>query len=192
MKKIHALIPPLVAVIIIVMLIGLATTGAFDAPEETIITSSTLTEVIRTAKLTTAEYIQHGIAKAHIEGTKDGYILYYAIVRANINMAEITFEIDDEQKIVTVVVPETFTFEVELLQDEEHQFHYYPKKKDDWTARDVAFICETDAQQKAAANTELSNRARESLVNTLESLLNPILTSKDYTLVVETTADQGV
>ncbi|MBR5617139.1 MAG: DUF4230 domain-containing protein [Oscillospiraceae bacterium] len=192
MKKIYAFIPPIVAAIIISIVIGLAAVGAFNAPEETVITSSTLTEVIRTAKLTTAEYIQHGIAKAHIEGTKDGYILYYAIVRANVDMAEITFDINHNEKIVTVVVPERFTFDVELLEDKDHKFRYYPKKKDDWTATDVAYICETDAKQKAEDNAELSRRARESLVNALENLLYPILTSKDYTLVVEVPSNQGV
>lgn len=189
MKKIVELSPIIVAVVIIAVLAGLFAMGAFDVPEETIITSSTLTEVIQTAKLTTAKYVQHGIAKAHIDGKQDGYVLYYAIVKPNVNLAEITYEIDHDTKEVTVVIPEKFTFDVELLEDDNHKFYYYPKNQDDWTGRDVSYICETDAKQKAEANTELIAKARESLINTIEALLNPILSRNDYTFTVEISAN---
>lgn len=189
MKKLLELSPLIVAVIIIATLIGLFAMGAFDVPEETIITSSTLTEVIQTAKLTTAKYVQHGIAKAHIAGKQDGYVLYYAIVKPNVNLAEITYDIDHEAKEVTVIIPEKFTFDVELLEDAEHQFYYYPKNQDDWTGRDVSYICETDAKQKAEANAELIAKARESLINTIEALLNPILSRNGYTFTVEISAN---
>lgn len=187
-KKLLELSPLIVAIVCIAILLGLFAVGALDAPEQTIITSSTLTEVIQTAKLTTAKYIQHGIAKAHIEGKKDGYVLYYAIVKPNINLAEITYEINHEEKKVTVILPERFTFDVELLEDENHPFYYYPQKQADWTGKDVSYICETDAKQKAEANTELIIRARESLTNTIEALLKPILSRNDYTLSIEISA----
>lgn len=184
MKKLLELSPLIVAVIIIATLIGLFAMGAFDVPEETIITSSTLTEVIQTAKLTTAKYVQHGIAKAHIAGKQDGYVLYYAIVKPNVNLAEITYEIDHEAKKVTVIVPDKFSFDVELLEDEDHKFYYYPKDQADWTGRDVSYICETDAKQKAEANKELIEKARESLINTIEALLDPILSRNEYSFSV--------
>lgn len=189
MKKLIEFSPLIVAVIIIATLIGLFAMGAFDVPAETIITSSTLTEVIQTAKLTTAQYVQHGIAKAHIEGKQDGYLLYYAIVKPNVNLAEITYDIDHKAKEVTVTIPEKFTFDVELLEDAEHQFYYHPKDKDDWTGRDVSYICEVDAKQKAEANVELITKARESLINTIEALLNPILSRSEYSFSVEINAN---
>lgn len=185
MKKIIELSPLIVAVIIIAALAVLFAAGVFDAPEEITITSSTLTEVIQTAKLTTAKYIQHGIAKAHIEGKEDGYVLYYAIVKPNVDFAEITYDIDDDAKKVTVIIPEKFTFDVELLEDENHQIYYYPKNPDHWTGKDATYICKTDAKQKAEANTELIAKAQESLINTIEALLNPILSRNDYTFTVE-------
>lgn len=189
MKKLLELSPIIATVAVIAILIGLFAMGVFDVPEETIITSSTLTEVIQTAKLTTAKYVQHGIAKAHIAGKEDGYVLYYAIVKPNVNLAEITYEIDHETKEVTVILPEKFTFDVELLEDADHQFYYYPKNQDDWTGRDVSYICETDAKQKAEANSVLITKARESLINTIEALLNPILSRNDYTFTVEISAN---
>ena len=188
MKKLKELSPLIIVGIIIATLLELFAFGVFDAPEEVMISSSTLTEVIQTAKLTTAKYIQHGIAKAHIEGKEDGYVLYYAIVKPNVNLANITYKIDDDSKTITVVLPEKFEFDVELLEDADHQFYYYPDDKDDWTGRDVSYICEIDAKQKAEANAELLKKARENLINTMEALLNPILNRKGYTFVVEISA----
>lgn len=185
MKKIIELSPLIAAAVVIAIMIGMFALGVFDNPEVNIVNSSTITEVIRTAKLTTAKYVQHGIAKSHIEGKADGYILYYAIVRPNVNLEEITYEIDDGTKKVTVRIPEKFAFHIELLEDENHQFCYYPKSQADWTGRDVFYICETDAKQKAEANVELVEKARESLENTIKALLEPILIRSGYTLEFE-------
>ena len=44
----------------------------------------------------------------------------------------------------------------ELLEDDEHEFYYYPKNKSDWTGKDVAYICEVDALEKAKENIKLA------------------------------------
>ena len=175
--------PLLAVVLIIAILAGLFLFGAFDAPAETIVTSATLTEAIQTAKLTTAKYIQHGIAKAHIEGKPEGYVLYYAVVKPNVDLSEITYEIDHKEKTVTVTLPEKFSFDVELLEDEQHKFYYHPEDQNHWTGKDVSYICKTDAKQKAEANTELIRKARKGLVSAIEILLKPMLNTSGYTLV---------
>lgn len=191
-KKLLEFSPLIITTIVISVIIALFTMGAFDKPKEIQITSSTLKEVVETSKLTTAKYVQHGIAKAHIDGKDDGYILYYAVVKPNINFKEIDYKIDYDKKEVTIIIPENFTFDVALLEDEEHQFYYFPENQSDWTARDVSYICETDAKQKAEANTELITKARESLLNTIEALLNPILSNNGYKIVADNSNIQGV
>lgn len=184
MKKLIELSPFIVVAIIAAILLGIVAAGGFDAPEKTTITTSTLTEVIKTAKLTPAKYIQHGIAKAQIEGKEQGFVLYYAIVKPNIEMEDIQYTIDDVEKKVTVTLPEKYNFEVELLEDKDHKYYYYPENMDDWTGKDVAFICKTDAIQKAKENSDLMEKSRKSLELTITGLLNPILKAKDYTLEI--------
>ena len=184
MKKLVEWSPLIVALVIVSIFACLFALGAFDVPEETTITSSTLTEVIRTAKLTTAKYVQHGIARAYAVGKEEGYILYYAIVKPNVELLEIKHDINEETKEVIVEIPETFTFDVELLEDENHKFYYYPKDPKKWTGRDVSYYCETDAKKKAEENRELNAKARESLVNTIRELLNPILRKNGYELSI--------
>lgn len=184
-KKLIDLSPLIVAVIIIATIISLFALGIFNQPAETAITSSTLTEVIETAKLTTAKYVQHGIAKAHIEGKTDGFVLYYATVKPSADLTEITYNIDHNKKEVTVFIPNKFSFDVELLEDENHPFYYYPKNQDDWSGKDVRYICEAHAKQQAEENTVLMGKARENLVNTIEALLDPILSQNEYEFSVK-------
>lgn len=181
MKKMFSYSPYIVLLFVLLIFLGLI----FPQTEEIKITTSTLTEVIKTAKITTAKYIQHGIAKAHIDGKEDGFVLYYAIVKPNVNLNEIEYVVDHDKKTVFVILPDVFSFDVELIEDEEHKFYYYPEDIDEWTAKDVAYICEIDARQKAEANAVLIDDARASLINTIEVLLDPILRGNDYTLNIQ-------
>ena len=191
MRKLLKLLPVIVGAILIVVLIMLFS-GAFDAPKEVTITSSTLTEVIKTAKLTTAKYIQNGIAKAHIEGKEDGFIMYYAIVKANVDFETIKHEVDEDSKTVIVTLPEKISFDVELLSDEEtHKWYYYPDNKKDWTGKDAIYICTTDAKNKAEKNDDLIEKAYESLEDTLKTLLEPLLSKNGYQLEFVSTNNEG-
>ena len=185
MKKITAYIPFIAAGAIIALLLGLFAAGTFDPPKRTTITTSTLTEMVETDKLTTAKYIHHGIARAKIADKKGGYVLYYAIVKPNIELSEIQYMVDDEAKTVTVILPE-FDLDVELIEDDnEHKFYYHPSNMSEWTATDVSNICKFDAQQKARDNKELMDLARESVEDAITALLDPILVANEYTLVIQ-------
>ena len=185
MKKLLEISPLIIAGLVVLVVVTLFATGAFDAPEETQITSSTLIEVLNAEKLTAARYIQHGIAKSYVEDQNIQYILYYAVVEAYVQLSDIMFEIDNETKIVTMILPEKLEIYVELLQDEEHEFEYHPKDAGNWTGKDVRTVCETDARQKAEVNTELLRRARDSIIRTISVLLSPILSANGYTLVAQ-------
>ena len=185
MKKIIEISPFIVAAIIIICLLVLTLTGQFDPQKETTLTTSALTEMVKTATLSTAEHIQHGIAKVFIEGKGDGYILYYAIVKPTVNFSDIEFEIDHDTKTVIAKLPKQFSYDVELLEDDQHKFRFYPYDKDVFTAKDIEYSCEIDAINKAKNNKELNVVARQSLESTVEMLLDPIISINEYSLVLE-------
>ena len=184
MKKLVEFSPLIITAVILALLLGSFSAGVFDAPKKMEITSSTLIEIVETAKLSTANFIQHGIAKSIIVGKDDCLILYYATVRPNIDFSEIDFKIDPNAKTVTVVLPEKLEFDVDLIQDENHKFHYYPNANDR-TLKEIEYICKKDAKEKAEANTALLTAAHESLSNTLTALLEPLLNANEYTLVID-------
>lgn len=191
MKKLFEFSPVIIAVVISAVLMGMLVGGMFNKPKETTINSSAIMESIKTAKLSTAKYIQHGIAKAHIEGQEDVYILYYATVKPNIDLDDIKYDINHDLKELNVTIPEKFSFDVELWEDEEHQYYFFPKNPDakKLTSKKVSYICETDAKQRAEENTDLIKIARESLINTLEQLLSPIVGETGYEIIIKTSTN---
>ena len=94
--------------------------------------------------------------------------------------------IEEKQEII-VIIPNKFTFDVEILNDEDHNYSFYPKESK-WTAKDALYICETDAKQKAEENTELIKKAQESLTNTIEVLMKPLLNESGYTIAFKSSA----
>lgn len=191
MKNLFEKVPLIILGVVFAVVVALFATGAFDAPSEVTITSSTIQEAIKTAKMSTAKYIQHGIAKAHIEGKQDGYILYYATVKLNVDLTKITYDLDESAKKITVYFPEKFEYDVKLLEDNGYKYYYYPDNRDDWTGKDVGYICTTDAKQKAEANMELGKNAREGLEQTIKGLLKPMLSKGNYTLEFVVRTEQG-
>ena len=176
MKKLFDYIPLIIAGMVILLLVVLFIAGAFDAPQETTITSSMLVEMIGAEKLSTARSVQHGIAKAYLESQgKDVYIMYYATVEPYVQLSDVVFAVDNEARVVTVVLPENFEIDVDLIEDEQHQFYYYPDQTSVMGAGDVGVICKADAEQKAKENQYLLQMARTSLTATITALLKPIV-----------------
>lgn len=156
--------------------------GAFKEREVTTFTSTTLTEIMEISNLSTAKYIHNGIAKSMIEGKSgEHYINYKAVVKPNVDFKEIQFDMDDEAKTIRLILPEEFDFEVELFTD---SFHYYPSSSD-LTIKEVSYICEKDAAEKAKGNSALVQIARENLINTIVALLEPISKANGYTIITD-------
>ena len=183
MKKILKDITPIVvSVVICVLVVSLYFGGAFEKKEMTIMTSSTLTDMLEAADLSTAEYIYNGVAQGFIQGrAEELYINYKAVVKYTVDFSQITFDIDDTAKTVKPIFPE-YTFVVDLLEEEE--FKYYPKNAD-IHMKDIYIICEKDVEQAANDNAALKSAAEENLRNTIKALFEPILSAAGYTLILE-------
>lgn len=184
MKKILNDFSPIIAVVLlVVVLFGLSIAGVFGSDDSFSINSSTLTEMVASSKLSTAEYIHNGIAKAIVEGEDYVYINYKAVVRLNVDFNDITYAIDDKAKTVTPVFPEDYGFDVDLRENLE-DFNFYPDDSD-IDARDIYYICETDAKEKAENNEALRTIAKANLLRTISALLDPLLDANGYSLVIE-------
>ena len=75
---------------------------------ETIVTESTLEKAVEVSDLSVAEYNYNGVYEHHEEDSDkvDYRIKYNAVVKVGINMGDIKFTIDEENKTVTPVLPE--------------------------------------------------------------------------------------
>lgn len=74
----------------------------------TTISEASLKKVFEITELSTADYTFNAIAKAYGEDetTIRYYVAYEGTVKVGINFSQITFDIDPEEKIITITIPE--------------------------------------------------------------------------------------
>lgn len=147
-----------------------------------IITSSTLTEAINISELSTAEFKYRGIADVYTDEKRTNVrcrLCYNAIVKAGINMKEVKFDIDSEEKVVTASLPE-IGIKVNII--DEKSMSILPSNAD-VGIDDMLKYSKEDAEKEAMESGELLTVARENLEAAIKGLLLPLLKPQGYTLV---------
>lgn len=174
-----------------VLIIGLAvvlTAGLFrfvvlnSSKNINIITSSTLTKAIDIADLSTAEFKYRGIANIYTDESRANVrcrICYNAVVKAGINMKDVKFDVDPENKMVTATLPD-IGIKVNII--DEQSMAVLPSNTDVGIV-DMLKYSKEDAENEATSSGELISVARENLEATIKALLLPILKPQGYTLV---------
>lgn len=181
MKK--KIIPMAMLVVIIVVAAGLfgpAIRNKMD--KKNIITSSQLEKAIDISQLSTAEFVYNGIAEKHDEDHPekvDCYIAYNANVKVGIQMDEVKFDINEQEKTVKPTLPEIM---VNIATLDEESISYIPKNPD-ITLKEIIILCKEDAMKEANSSKKLYQTAEENLKSVIEALLSPILENAGYTIV---------
>lgn len=149
---------------------------------EKISTSSTLTEVIDIAELSTAEFTYRGIAEVYTNENKDKIkcrICYNAVVKTSIDMNTVKFEVDADKKTVTASLPD---INVKAIIVDEQSMAVLPS--DTKINIDEMLKCSLeDAENEARESEELMATSRENLKSSIEGLLFPILKPQGYSLI---------
>lgn len=184
MKKTMILNTPfLIGIFFLILFIPICGLNAFDRGEESIITSSTLTDAIDISDLSTAQFTYNGIAEVYEDEAEEVkcHIRYYAKVKAGIDMKEVDFEIDDEKMTVKPVLPE---IKITVNSIDEKTLSFIPT---DTTIeiKEALTVCKNDAAKEAKESSELLESARENLKSIIEALLYPVLTPQGYHIVWE-------
>ena len=146
--------------------------------KEDVITSAQLEKAIDISQLSTAEFVYNGIAEKYNEEHPervDCYIAYNASVKVGIQMEDVTFEIQEEEKTVTPVLPD---ITVQIATLDENSLSYIPKNPD-VPLKDMLILCKEDAIREAGE----SETAEENLKMVMEALLSPVLENAGYSLV---------
>lgn len=150
--------------------------------KEDVITSAQLEKAIDISQLSTAEFVYNGIAEKYNEEHPervDCYIAYNASVKVGIQMEDVTFEIQEEEKTVTPVLPD-ITAQIATL--DENSLSYIPKNPD-VPLKDMLILCKEDAVREAGESEKLYETAEENLKMVMEALLSPVLENAGYSLV---------
>ena len=145
--------------------------------KENVITSSQLEKAIDISQLSTAEFVYNGIAEKYDDDKPEKvecYIAYHADVKVGIQMEDVEFEIDEENKTVTPILPE---ISVNIAALDENEISYIPKNPD-IPLKEIIVLCKEDAVREANDSKKLYQTAEENLKAVIEALVSPILHNK--------------
>ena len=168
----------LLAIIVIFSSYLLKSIKNTEKAEPTIISESTLIEAINISELSTAKYDK----KTKVQC----YIYYEAEVKAGIDMGQVHFAIDHDNKIVIPSLPE---IKITVNTIDEKTLDFMPGKID-VELKTILSECKEDAEKEASRSTELLNTAEENVQSIIEALTYPLLEQDGYKIVWEDTSDK--
>lgn len=173
-----------VFVCLIVMCMNLVEqTEILEEGEVKIVTKANLMDAIDVSELATSEFIYNGIAEVYKDEKKEDvkyHIRYDARVKAGIDIKDVSFDIDDEEMIIYVTLPEVTIFEDPSIDP--NSLSYIPSEKD-YDLAEVLKTCEADVLAEAAEATELKTSAEDNLKSIIEALLKPLAEAEDYQII---------
>lgn len=151
--------------------------------KKNVVTSASLEDAIMISELSTAEYVYNGIAEKYDEESDEVvcYIAYNATVKVGIDMEDVTFEIDEEEKTIMPILPE---ISINIATIDEDSLSYIPQNPD-ITMTEIISLCKEDAITEANESEELYETAEENLKSVIEALVLPLIEDTDYTLIWE-------
>lgn len=179
--KAHTLQSILIAMgLVIVILLVYINLSVKDQPVTKTTISSVLKDVLDIDELSVSSFTYNGIADIHDSSTHkvDYSVLYHATVKAGISLSNITFNVDDESKVIHIQLPEIKIQDV--VVDPAH-VDFIPDRAEIHMATALA-TCRSDALREATESEELIDAARDNLKSVVEALTWPIVTDTGYTL----------
>lgn len=174
---------PVFVLIIVLSMNTLNKAEIFDEGEVRIVTKANLMDAIDVSELATSEFIYNGIAEVYKDEKKEDvkyYIRYDAKVKAGIDIKDVSFDIDDDEMIIYVTLPEVVIFTDPVIDPK--SLSYIPSEKD-YDLSEVLKTCEADVLAEAEAATELKTSAEDNLKSIIEALLKPLAEAEGYQIM---------
>lgn len=165
-----------VIAILAILVFGIALPLVLDNDETQYVSDATLKSAVDIGDLEVVDYTYKGIAEKTSQflwtENVDYRVKYEAHVRASYDMSAIEFRVNNEDKSVTVLLPDVEISDPVL---DETKFGYLPESA---TAdvRDVITLCKEDVASEFS-DAGLRAEASESVRETVEALTGPLLDS---------------
>lgn len=181
------------AVVILVAIAAVAVllqTSGREEPQPQVFNKSTLERIINVSELSTFTAVYNGIARVANEKKPekiDYYVSYEATVNAGIDFQKVEISMDEEQKTITLKVPEAHITN-QSVEMSSLDFIFLNQKTDKSGVTEAAYkACEEDVRQESEQQTAICELAKQNAENVLKALTKPIVDQlgDGYQLVIE-------
>ena len=167
-----------VAVVAIVAGAVIGINAAITAATPTEVNISTrLEKMINISELSTARVLYNGVAEQKDdEGNVTCHIYYEAAVDISIDMADVEFEVDEENRVVHPMLPAPELGEPAL---DASTVAFFEDNPDISTAEAIS-LCKQDALTEVGSTGQIYEMAERNLRLTIEALTEPLLDDRGY------------
>ena len=181
------------AVVILVAIAAVAVllqTSGREEPQPQVFNKSTLERIINVSELSTFTAVYNGIARVANEKKPekiDYYVSYEATVNAGIDFQKVEISMDEEQKTITLKVPEAHITN-QSVEMSSLDFIFLNQKADKSGVTEAAYkACEEDVRQESEQQTAICELAKQNAKNVLKALSKPVVDQlgDGYQLVIE-------
>lgn len=171
-----------VILIVIIIVLVLAIIGILTSKKEntTFTSKSELIEILDLSELSAAEYIYNGIAKKMTPENKVAYyVSYKGTIKAGVNIANINYEEDRENKRIIVTLPEVEIFD-SIVDASDLDFIFVDRKYDTETVHQEAYNLSKEALNSSIENDNaFYQKTRENVVSIIRATIEPLIDAKD-------------
>lgn len=150
--------------------------------EPTIISKATLEKVINVSDLSTFEAIYNGVAAVENEEKPeniDYYVSYEAKVKAGIDFALVEVEVNEAEKIITVMLPEVKITDVDVDIASMDYIFMNNKANTETVSAQAYKKCIKDVTKESNSTDEIYESARQNARNIVEALISPFVEQLD-------------
>jgi len=170
----------IIAVIITALMIKIKIFNKKSEP--TIISKATLEKVINVSDLSTFEAIYNGVAAVENEEKPeniDYYVSYEAKVKAGIDFALVEVEVNEAEKIITVMLPEVKITDVDVDIASMDYIFMNNKANTETVSAQAYKKCIKDVTKESNSTDEIYESARQNARNIVEALISPFVEQLD-------------
>lgn len=172
----------LIAVILIAIIILRFAVLRPKNTEAEIISKSTLEKIIKVSDLSTYEAVYNGVAKVMNEQNPenvDYYVSYDARIKAGIDFEKVDVDVDHDQKMITVKLPEIEIQDVNV-DIASLDYIFINNAANTATVSEEAYKkCKEDATEESKTKNAIYDLAEQNLQNIIEALISPFVEQLD-------------
>jgi hypothetical protein len=177
------------SLVISLVLVGWLIFAAGEDGNLTTISNSSLEKIIEINELSTVDYTYNAtVTKTTADGSEIMYhVAYEGTVTAGIDFQKISFDINKEDKIITITIPDIEIQEIRVNMGTMDYIFTKDKYETETVSQEAYKLCKADLQKRIQDAEELKKTAKENVVSSVKALFQPWIETidKEYTVVVQ-------
>lgn len=181
----------ILALALVLVLITIAwfisTTG--ENGKLTTISESSLQKIIEINELSTVDYTYNAtVSKTKKDSSEIMYhVAYEGTVTAGIDFHEIAFDLNEEEKIITITIPEVEIHNVSVNMGTMDYIFTKDKYETETISQEAYKLCKADLKKRIEDEELLKHTARENAISSVEALFKPWIETvdKEYKVIIK-------